>query len=119
MIKVTLGEIKQIEEILSKLVNESLPVKISYKLSKIIPLLNAELERFEKFRVERISKYGEADEEGNTKVLPENVEVFVNEMNELMAESIDLDFDPISIDTLPDDTKLSAVEIHSLAKFLV
>lgn len=101
---------------LEKLMSLDLPIVISYKLSKCIDLLNKELEHIENFRVELVKKHGSTDEQGNIKVLEENVDEFSKEYTSLMETEVDdLTFPEIKLSQIQ-NMSLSAIDINKLYK---
>lgn len=116
-IKLTIGKLKSIEESLGQLVNEKLPIKIAYRVSKLLPILQKEFKEAEDFRLKLINKYGTEGEDGNISVNPENMEQFITELNELYSEEISFEFEPISVEALPDDISLTALQLANLSDF--
>lgn len=108
-------DLKNAENALHKLVNTDLPVKIAFNLSYVIDKIDAELKRFDDFRIKLVKKYGKETENG-FEVLRENSIVFGKDMDELLSTEVDITipFD-ISIDLL-NDAKFSIIDIKSLIK---
>lgn len=120
MITITLGELKTIETALSKLLTMQLPIKLSFRLSKILKPINDELARVEEFRVAKIMELGVPNEDNSSVTIPtEKLEQFKQEIGELYSEEITLPFEPVQIDDLPENLTLSAVEIAALEKIIV
>lgn len=115
-ITVKLGILKAIEEPLIKLVKLELPIKTSYKLSKILKKVGQELADLEEERVKLVKKYGDQDDESQSIQVKdsEKYEEFAREFGELLQEEITLDFDPISIDALGDEATFSPAELAAL-----
>ena len=98
----------------TKLANMELPVKTTYKISKIQKIVKDEFAKFDEMRVSIIKKYAELHEAGNVKltedkqgvVFPaENVEKFTADFNELLE--IEFEVQKISIDELSSATLTS------------
>lgn len=113
--KVTLGEIKGSEQALLSLLNKPLPVGLSYQLSKLIPILNNELQLIEETRLKLVQKYADKkkDENGNLKVAEKNLPKFYNEIGELYRTETEIPIQQIQVNKLG-NVALSAVEIDSL-----
>lgn len=117
--QITLKELLESEGSLSKLLTLPLPIKTSYRLTKLTKKVNSELRDFKEKRNELILKHGEKDEKGRASVKadsPQMVE-FAKEMNDLIGLDINLDCDRVSIN-MTDDLKLSAVDLVALEKFV-
>lgn len=112
--KMTLAEIKSIEESLAKLFDKELNIKIAYKLSSLLKKLSGEVKLLEENRVKLVQKHGKKDEETQqVTVAPESAEAFYKEFSELMQIEVELDFEPIPLDAFGDIT-LSASDILKL-----
>jgi hypothetical protein len=98
--KIKLGELKNAETSLQKLIEKDLNIKIAYKLGKLIKIISAEFKEIEDSRVKLIKKYGKEDENKNIQVLPENNEKFYIEFQQLLDEEIDIDFEPLALEEL-------------------
>jgi hypothetical protein len=113
----TLGELKSIEESLRKITTLSLPVKVSYRLSKCLTKISKELGFLEEQRMNLVRKYGTAVEEtGEIKVTTENMPDFVKEYNELLQEELRIEFSPISLDSV-ENLELTPLDMVQLEKF--
>lgn len=119
MIKLTLGELKTIESTLSKLVTMQLPVKLSYRLSKVLKPIAEELQRVEEFRLAKINEFGTQQEDGSVTVNPENIEQFKKEMFDLYEEEITIPMEPVTVDDLPETLVISPAELAVLEKIIV
>ena len=119
--KLKLGEITMMQQGLMVLVNQELPIKLSYKLSKILKKIDMEVQEIENTRVELVKKYGTSDEaSGNIKVEEgENQEKFMSEYADLLNVETDINIDPISIDELPDSIKITPQQLAYIDKFIL
>jgi predicted Abi (CAAX) family protease len=113
----TLLQIKNAEAVLNKLLTSPLPVKVSYRLSKIIKKLNEELTQFESSRQKLFEIYGVPNGQGEIVVDEQNRTQFMKELNQLLAESVQLDDIKIPLDDI-EDIKFSAVEIAQLEPWI-
>ena len=117
--KLTNGEIFNAKEPLGKLIQEKLPVKVSYGLAKLAAKLNDKLQVIEEVRQGLITTYGEKDPDNpmQTRVLPqsEGFPKFAEEMGELMAQEVEMVFDVV---TLPDMLEVEPAVLMALDKFI-
>lgn len=118
--KITLAELQSINRSLPAITQQPLPVKLSYRLSKLISFCTKEMEIVEKARADLVKKYSEEDDtEKNVtvRVKPENEQKFRDEFSELLSEEIELDFDPINLDDLG-NVKITPIDLFRLSKII-
>jgi D-lyxose ketol-isomerase len=91
----------------------SLPVTASFRLAKLVSELGTSLDIFEKQRNELVKKYGieKEDQKGTFVVSQENMSKFIEEINSLIQEQIEVQFTPIPLSILND----SKLPIESLS----
>lgn len=109
MVKVKLVDIVNAKETLQKLMNEKLPVFLSYKLAKVMKEISTELDSVEASRTNLVKKHGEKieDKPGDSwQVSKENLEAFHKEFEELLQMEAELNFDPIPILSFGTDSKI-------------
>jgi len=117
--KVRLIEIKLIENSLNKLMEANLNVKIAYKLSKLLKKIGQELQDLEENRIRLVKKYSnDAENDKEMKVADDKVDEFQKEFNVLLNVEVDVPFEPISIDDLGDDIKLTPIDIIRLGNII-
>lgn len=110
---------------LQKLLGVSLPVKVSYKLSKLVTKLQPELDLFNKEKDKLIEKYGEKDDKGVVSIKQDspNMPKFAKEIDELAEMEVSIDFgdgkpfEKISVADLG-DVKIEAQDLISLSYLL-
>lgn len=110
---------------LQKLLGVSLPVKVSYKLSKLVTKLQPELDLFNKEKDKLIEKYGEKDDKGVVSIKQDspNMPKFAKEIDELAEMEVNIDFgdgksfEKISVADLG-DVKIEAQDLLSLSYLL-
>ena len=102
--KLKLSEIVNAQEQIKKLVETKLPVKVSFKINKLIVSIQPDLKIFEDKRNELVKEYGGVpDEAGMIKVTdPEKLKVFMEKVSELVSIEVEIDFEPIKIQELGD-----------------
>ena len=95
------GEIFTAREPLGILMGEKFPVKVSYGLAKLANKLNEQFKIIEDVRNGLIKTYGEADKDNpqQIKVDPQgkNFQKFVEELNELFAQEVEVVFDKVKL----------------------
>jgi len=104
--ELTLRQIYFSYPVLSKLVTQEMPIKVAFKIGKIIKTLGEEFEMIEKQRVALVNKHGEKSEEG-IKVPQEKTAAFVGEFEDFLKEKTNIFIEKINPNILPDDIKLS------------
>lgn len=103
--------------VLSKLINMELPIKLSYAFSKNITKIDRELEVYNKERQRLIEKYGEKDEEGKLKVKEDgninilDVDNFNKDIKEILEIETDIDIHVIDLDSVNEDIKITPGEL--------
>tara|TARA_Y100001963_G_scaffold160166_1_gene268533 strand:+ start:3964 stop:4380 length:417 start_codon:yes stop_codon:yes gene_type:complete len=114
--KVKLGQIYAANPILGKLVEQQLPIRVAYRLTRLITKLNDEYDALDTSRIKLLEEYGTPVDgvEGQFQFTPENQVSFQEEFNNLLSEDVDLDWQPISIDDLGRQTNLSVKELSSI-----
>ena len=99
---------------LGKLAAQDLPIKSSYWLSRLAKAAEAEMKTLEDARIKLVKRLGEDDGAGNYSIPADAMEAFSAEMNELLAEVIDLPGERIKPDSLGDGVRLSAIDLINL-----
>lgn len=115
--KVAIFQIKNAEPVLSKLVNEKLPVKASFRITKIINSITKDLEHFETFRTQLFDKYGEMQDDSTKVIKPENQDAFLQEINSLLREEVELPDVKLSLEDLG-DIKITPAELSAFAPWI-
>jgi len=116
--KLALGDIRLMKDPMIKLLDEPLPIKIAWKLTKLVKVFDKELGEIEEFRVNLIKKMGVSGEDGSIKVPDDKMEEFIEEFNELLQNEVEVDFEPIEVEQLG-DIKIDTQSLIALDKFLV
>ena len=111
-------ELLNCQEIFNKISQIQVKASLAFRISKIVKAINEELTKFNELRMELFTKYGEKNEGTNELVITEkNKDKFMSELNQLLEETVTLNFTKIDISEI-DDLKLSTVELFQLEKFL-
>lgn len=104
------------KDALQKLAEQPLPVKQSYRLSKIIKAVKPELEVFESERIKICEKFGTLNESKNSYNITDE-ESFKKEYEELVSQPVELDFKPLNLLEC-DNIKITAHDCELLEPFL-
>jgi len=92
------------------------PVKTAYRVSKIVRILLAEYQLVEDQRRKMVQEMGEASEDGETVVSEKNKAQFLEDLNDLLTEEVEVDFEPLKFSEIGGDIVLSAQEFAILEK---
>lgn len=118
--KLTLAEIRWMQRGLAAITQMPLPIRPSYRLSKLLNFCNTEMVNVEQSRIKIVKKMAVANPEkpGELKVASENEEAFRKEFEQLLQEEVEVDFVPIKISEFGNDIRISPAELASLSKIL-
>lgn len=117
--EIKLVEIKAMMESLFKISKQNLPVRISYKISKLIKKLSDEWNFFEGHRQQLIKKYcNEENKEKIDDISPVKKEEFYTELNDLLEEGVEVDFALIKLSEI-EQISLSPLDMIRLEKIIV
>ncbi len=99
--EVTLGHVYSSFNLLSRIVDQKLPIRMAFRFTRLIRELNKEWTSLEKLRDGLIKQHGEQVEggaDGSFTVPPANREAFFLEFQELLAETVEVEWDLVSIE---------------------
>jgi hypothetical protein len=114
MIEVPLGNLAESVEALKVLYNEKLPIRVSYRLSKMMDSIQSELNKLQEAMIELAKKYGDPVND-RINIREENKEEFKKLLIELGEETVKFDFDKLQ---LPETILISAKHIKDLNYFI-
>ena len=99
--EVTLGQIYASFNLLNRIVDQTLPIRLAFRFTRLIRELNTEFQSLEKLRDELVKKYGEAVEgqEGAFKVADEHREAFMTDFQDLLQETVEIAWELVSVET--------------------
>lgn len=116
---ISLKELLESVDSLSKLINKELPVKAAYRLGRLTKAVRSELDQFNLTRNTLLKKYGK-EKDGQYQIDTEDKkaqESFNKEIDELLNLEIKInDYEKISIEELG-DIKLSPIDMNYLIVF--
>ncbi len=97
----TVGQLISATEPLKKILECSLPVKISFRLAKFINDVQPALTAYEDARIKLVQSLGSSQEDGSwTLDTPESKQNFADELKELMQEKINCEAPTLKLDDL-------------------
>lgn len=99
--EVTLGQIYASFNLLNRIVDQSLPIRLAFRFTRLIRELNTEFQALEKLRDELVKKYGEEVEgqEGAFKVAEDQREAFMKDFQDLLQETVEIAWELVSVET--------------------
>lgn len=101
--KIKLSDVVNNIESLKNLQNLNLPVRVSYKIKRLVDRLNPILKTYDEKRTELVNEFGEKDDKGDVSVKdPEKLKLFLEKFNELISVEEEVEFEPIKIKELGD-----------------
>lgn len=125
MINVKLSELLDSTETLKKLSQKDFKAKLAWSISRLLKAAEQEIQEFNDTRMNLINKYGEkgddgqlvTDDKGNCRIIPENIQEFSNELNELINTEVEINANPIDIELL-EDLEFTPTEMTQLEPFI-
>lgn len=125
MMTVTLRDIVDSQEVMRALSGKQLRGRAAFKVARLLKKLEIELATFNDTRVKLIENYAKKDEEGkyvtNDKneyqFDDDNANKFVEEINKLLSEQIEIDANPILIDEI-EEINFTPAEMAILEPFM-
>lgn len=125
MINVKLSELLDSTETLKKLSQKDFKAKLAWSISRLLKAAEQEIQEFNDTRMNLINKYGEkgddgqlvTDDKGNCRIVPESIQEFSNELNELINTEVEINANPIDIELL-EDLEFTPAEMSQLEPFI-
>ena len=125
MITVTLKDIVESQEAMRALSEKPLRGRVAFKVARLLKKLEAELTTFNDTRIKLIEAYAKKDEEGNYitndkkeyQFDQDNADKFVEELNRLLLEELEIDANPILVDEI-EELDFTPAEMAMLEPFM-
>lgn len=146
-VKMSIDKMLTVDEGLTEILNQDLPVKIAYRLGRIKSCVESEKKHFGRLKNDLLKKYGEdifeaikqkekrgeitkeeADKQrkgiqkGMYKIKPENIEAFNEDYNSLMESEIEIDTIPLKVSELENEKyeglKISGASMSKIMPFI-
>jgi len=115
VITTTLRSILNLKDSLTKLGQSDLPIKLSYRISRLVLLINNELKLFDENRSSILDKY----KDSSNNISPERIPEFNQAMDELLNIEVRLDCDQIELNEInTSKLSLTAFDIINLSEFI-
>jgi len=125
MIETSIKDIIGGKEVFKKLAEMPLNIKAAYNIARIIREIEKENKTFEDTRQKLLFKYGEKDSSGQLiinqnnqiTIIPEQINNYNKEIQELLDEKIKLNVEPISLNDLG-EMQITPAEIYQINMFI-
>lgn len=125
MIEVKLREILESQEAMRHLSEKSLRGRTAYQLGRLMKKLEGELSTYNEVRQKLIEKYAKRKDDGSFEVnerneyqfTPENMQAYIEEINKLIEEEVQIEASPINLDDLG-DIEFTPAEMSMLDPFI-
>lgn len=108
MIKISMSDLLNCTETLQKLSQQELKARLALAVARVLKEAEREIQNFNEVRMNLINKFGEkdadgqliTDDNGNCKILPEGVETFSKELNDLITTEVEINANKLKLDDL-------------------
>lgn len=125
MISITITELLNSSDVLQKLSKMELKAKLAWTVGRLLKAVDKELNGFNETRTKLIMKYGEKDETGNLKtdengncqIVKESLQAFTDELNELLASSVEINANKLQMDAI-ENIDFTPAEMTQLEPFI-
>ena len=105
MIKLTLGQIASMNEIMGKIMEKPFPANMTFKIARLARELAKEIQTFEEARVKIAEKYGKKNEngeldvstDGKVSIPPEKISACNQDFKELIATEVEINASKIPL----------------------
>lgn len=116
---IKLSQLLDVEKPLSELMIQPLPLKLSYKLGKMVKKAGDEIKEFYTLRDDLVKRLGTLESDSTYTVKEENRAEFTKQITEMADIDVNFpDFEPISIADFDGvNVNLSPVQMAALADF--
>ena len=125
MIQVTLNDIVNSSSTFRELSEKQLPIRVAFKIARLIRELDKENVTFENSRKAIIEKYAMRDETGkitqadNGNIILQQDKIIEcnNELNELLSTEVEINADKISIEEL-EKIEMTPAQVYNIEAFI-
>lgn len=124
MIEINVSTLVNCTQALNELIKKPLKIRTAYKIARLAREVSKELELFNNTKNSLIQKYGEHDENNNLitennnyKIREDKRKEFVEEYQDMMQQTIQLNIEPITLKELEDE-KFTPQEISNIIDFI-
>lgn len=95
------------------LASVALPVKLAYKIARVLPLVDAELKAYNTARDGLLKAHGTPEEAGRYSLTPEGMKKFQEGIDLLHAEEVTIECPEVSLDALG-ESKMTPAQLALL-----
>ena len=118
MIKVKMITLLNSTEALQNLAKKDLKARLALRVSKLLKAADTEIQSFNDARGEKDSNNELIkDEEGNCKIPESNTSTFTDELNELVAEEVEINVNKIKLEDI-ENLEFTPLEMSLLEDFI-
>lgn len=125
MINIKMSDLLNSTETLQKLSQKELKARLALTIARLLKEAEREIQNFNEVRMNLINKYGEKDEKGelitddkgNCKILPEGIETFSKELNDLVATDVEINANKLNLNDL-DSLDFTPSDMAALEPFI-
>ena len=122
---ITLQNILESQETMQQLSTKALRGRTAYQVARLIKKLETELTTYNDTRLKLIERYAKKKDDGSYELnnnneyqfTPENMQIYVGEINNLLQEQIEIDANPLSLNDL-EDLEFTPAEMVALEPFI-
>lgn len=112
--KLKLSEVLNAKEPLGVIVTSPISVTVAYKLIPTIDAVEKAINDFDKVRIAKVHQYGDT-KDGKTEVLPKNMKAFLDEINPLYEQEVELPDYQISLKMLAEkNIEITATDLKHI-----
>lgn len=122
MIKLSMGQITNIFQTLSVLMNQNFSGATAFKVARLAREIGKEMETFDAERMKLVEKYGEkgddgrvkTDENGNVKIMESAIQDCNAEFNELLSQEIQINAEMLPASVLDEMQNVTPAQMLTL-----
>lgn len=114
--QLSLREIYAADQPLAKLSQLDLPGKVAFRIVWLLDQIVNHIKKSEEVKTKLAQKHGDIIGENKYHIKEENKAEYIKEINELLDEKVELNFEPLD-PSLLEETKLKAVDLYLLRFF--
>lgn len=122
---ITLQNILEAQGTMQNLSTKVLRGRTAYQVARLLKRLDAELSTYNDTRLKLIEQYAKKKDDGNYELneqneyqfTQENMQAYMNEINNLLQEKIEIDANPLKLDDLL-DLEFTPTEMVALEPFI-
>ena len=105
--KLSVSQIVNSVPVLNKLKDEQLPVKLSYRVGRILEKFAKEYNLFEDTRLSLVKKYGVENTDGNFEVAEDKRSQFFKDLSDVLQEEVELSIPLIPLEMFPNSSLIT------------